>query len=488
MIDMLNSRSLPFLGLMLAAIYLPTLATPFDFIDDGNLVYPAPSGTTLTQHVARWWDRVVANYEHLGPVRPVLWAHWELFANVTHGDALAWRAIRFAWCAFAAMSFLWFLRELGIHPDAAMIVGAVAMWNPYRNEIWTSLTLAEGVAMPYAMLALIGARRAVHGSRWWDVVALVGLLAALGCKNTYVALVPAMMLLRLVRDDGEWRANRWAMLLYLVPIVLPIVHFVYFKLNWKPGQYEPHGPSFTQLLRELNGLKGALSLDYLGAGWALVLACVWRGVSLRTEQTSIVTKKAIGVGALLLACGLIVYLPMNMMSGRYTMPAVWGVDILLAILLTRFAQVPTNWRTRLAWGALMVGVIVLGLVNLARQEKLTARTMMLWDVVRHLETQTPPNGVVEWVSGESSRGELNVEEGIHVQWHLLHRGRRDIQIRLLDPQFQPISRVEVPSTNGRVVFRVLGAAGVAASDHSIPYQRSYWAGRKSFACVIQPSP
>ena len=31
-------------GLLLAALYLPTLATPFDFIDDGNLVYPAASG------------------------------------------------------------------------------------------------------------------------------------------------------------------------------------------------------------------------------------------------------------------------------------------------------------------------------------------------------------------------------------------------------------------------------------------------------------
>jgi len=31
-------------ALLIAAGYLPTLATPFDFIDDGNLVYPAPPG------------------------------------------------------------------------------------------------------------------------------------------------------------------------------------------------------------------------------------------------------------------------------------------------------------------------------------------------------------------------------------------------------------------------------------------------------------
>ena len=32
------------------------------------------------------------------------------------------------------------------------------MWNPYRNEIWTSLTLSEGVAMPYALAGLCWAR------------------------------------------------------------------------------------------------------------------------------------------------------------------------------------------------------------------------------------------------------------------------------------------------------------------------------------------
>ena len=69
-------------AVVLACGYLPTLRTPFDFIDDGNLVYPAHTGTSLSGHVALWWEKVVANYEHLGPFRPVVWAHWELFANV----------------------------------------------------------------------------------------------------------------------------------------------------------------------------------------------------------------------------------------------------------------------------------------------------------------------------------------------------------------------------------------------------------------------
>jgi hypothetical protein len=85
-------------GLVLALGYLPTLNAPFDFIDDGNLVYPAPPGTTLAQHAERWWDKVRANVEHLGPFRPVLWVHWELAANTLGADPVAWRAVRMAWC------------------------------------------------------------------------------------------------------------------------------------------------------------------------------------------------------------------------------------------------------------------------------------------------------------------------------------------------------------------------------------------------------
>src|SRR5437764_76306 len=72
-------------------------------------------------------------------------------------------------------------------------------WNPYRNEIWTSLTLAEGVAMPYALFALVAARKAARSARplRWEVASAACVLVALGCKNTFAALVPAQVALRM---------------------------------------------------------------------------------------------------------------------------------------------------------------------------------------------------------------------------------------------------------------------------------------------------
>src|SRR5262249_55046256 len=81
-------------------IYTPTLGTRFDFIDDGNLVSPAPL-MPLGPRLDLVRQKIVANYQHLGPFRPVLWAHWEFFAELCDGEAVRWRLVRLGWSMFA---------------------------------------------------------------------------------------------------------------------------------------------------------------------------------------------------------------------------------------------------------------------------------------------------------------------------------------------------------------------------------------------------
>jgi hypothetical protein len=241
-------------AVLIANLYLPTLRTRFDFIDDGNLVYPT-GPLPLAERAGVYWNKVVGNYEALGPFRPVLWLHWEVAADLLRGSEFGWRLSRLVWCGFAAAMLLWLLLDLGVAPPAALLVGAVALWNPFRGEVWTSLTLAEGVAMPYALLALVCARRAAHGRRpWaWDLAGAACVLAALGCKNTFAALVPAQLFLRLAPDGMPlaqgWRKNRRPALLLCLTLLLPAAHFVYYKLHWHAGQYTTGGPSLTQLGR-----------------------------------------------------------------------------------------------------------------------------------------------------------------------------------------------------------------------------------------------
>lgn len=474
-------------GFLFAAAYLPTLSAPFDFMDDGNLVYPT-TGLTAQGHVELWWDKVAANVEHLGPFRPAVWAHWQLQANLFGADPFAWRLARLLWCGLAGAMLLALFRELKLHPVAALIVTAAAMWNPYRNEIWTSLTLAEGVAMPYALLALWAARRAVRSTRPWrfDLLAIAGVLLALGCKNTFVALMPAMLALRLWPEGRTWgesiHANRIALVAYLIPALLPAGHFVYFQSHWHEGQYETPGPSWEQAKQIALWLKGAAGLDFLGAGLALLM------IPLAIRRRLVARNgPALACAALLVVGGFVVYLPLNIMCGRYTMPAVWGLDIAFALLMSGFADVPVSKWKRATWLALSAGLVAMIAASVGRQEKVATRSRMLWAVLHHLEESAPPGARVAWVSGESERGELNAEEGIHLYWHLLHRGRGDIRLGLRDGADRPLPRVELAAMTQepqyRIASRPMEGSLLWQTDRSFAF--SYRFGRRTYRCGIE---
>jgi hypothetical protein len=478
---------LPAAALFLGLLYLPTVATRFDFIDDGNLVYPA-APMPVGDRVELAWSRVVANYQHLGPFRPVLWAHWELFAELFQGSALAWRCTRLAWCCLAAAMLLWLMLELGVPRPAALVAAAIAMWNPYRNEIWTSLTLAEGVAMPYALFALVCARRALTSRRpWaWDLAGAAAVLMALGCKNTFAALVPAQVFLRFASDglslrDGFQRHGRRALLLGLT-LVAPVAHYVYFRLNWHPGQYAPTGPSLAQLDRLLRGLKGGLALDFLGAGLVLaVLAQLARGWAwldvVRRHRTALLA------GVLLVVAGLAIYLPIEAMSGRYTMPGIWGLDLMVAVLLAGLLECGPARTARFAWGLLVVGVLFVMTANADKQFKFQARARLLWQALEIVERDVPHGALIGWVCGAALQGELDAEEGIHFLWHLQGRGRTDLRLVLVNQAGQPLARVEVPAATGAPTVRIAATADAPAGWEVRRLSAESWRDRR-FECWL----
>src|SRR5207244_3165363 len=61
--------------------------------------------------------------------------------------------------------------------------------------------------------------------------------------------------------------------------------------------------------------------------------------------------RALLCALLLLVAGTAVYLPVTIISGRYAMPAVWGLDILLALLLAALAKLPAGGVRTAAWAA-----------------------------------------------------------------------------------------------------------------------------------------
>jgi hypothetical protein len=486
-------------ALLLPLVYVPTLTTRFDFIDDGNLVYPAQS-LPLYERAQVIWQKIAANYEDLGPFRPTLWIHWEVAADLLGRSELGWRITRLLWCGLAAAMLLWLFAELRIGPLPALFIGALAMWNPYRNEIWTSLTLAEGVAMPYALLSLIAMRRAGRSQYpvLWEVLGVVAVLIALGCKNTFAALVPAQVFLRITPDgmplrEGLRRYGGRAAILSLT-LLAPIAHLIYFRLHWHSGQYLVQGPTWLQFRRIVSGLGGAVSLDFIGAGLAVAtVACAAHSRGSLSRPGMIAWAQAIvarhratlGAGVLLLLGGVVMYLPMDGVSGRYSMPAVWGLDLALAVFLSVLAALPSGRWTRASWVTLTVGLLCVMTASFGKQQKFAARTSLLWQALEWVERQVPANTSVAWICGDSLTGRLNVEEGIHFQWHLAARGRSDVRISLCDERGQPLLRRELPAPDKEPALAIWGTSGCPegwGEEQRIAV--AYWLGQRRYECSL----
>jgi hypothetical protein len=502
-------------AVLLPCIYVPTLTACFDFVDDGCLVYRT-DGLSLPGYVKLVWSRTLADFDQNGPFRPITWAHWEAAANLMGPCAPYRRLARMAWAMLACAVFLWLLHELGIRPVAAVLTAAVAMWNPYRNEIWMGLGLTEAFAMPYALLALVSALRASRSERaWpWDLLGVTTIVLALGCKNTFAAVVPAQIYLRLTGGglslgEGIRRHGRCAVGLALT-LLLPIMHYIVFKLNPHSGHYTT-AFSWAQLSRMVRSVAGAVSLDILGPCLGFIALLVWwqqrRRLSHNVAQggdgnptnspavhappQSPQSRPAIVAGSLLLVFGIGIYVPMQGVAGRYAIPAVWGLDLWLAVGLGALAGLPqTFWRKlsyrRVAYGLLGVCLAVLAVSNLGKQSRYAARADLLWQALEFVEQQAPPKARLAWFGApppNASRQQLYLSEGIHFGWHLHARGRADISVQPIDVLAAPGQQAN--ESQASVVISGTGTAPTSGGWRLLKdCHAEFWLGWRSYHCYV----
>jgi hypothetical protein len=296
-------------------------------------------------------------------------------------------------------------------------------------------------------------------------------MEAPACPRKAVGMAPAAV----------WRAGGLGLTL-----LLPIGHYIYYRLNWHVGQYPPSGPTMAQFGRMLRALPGAMSVDFVGVGLALALAAMiiakLSGAALNAGRY----RSTWVAGGLLVLFGILVYLPIPAMSGRYTMPAVWGLDLILAAFLSLLSEVPAiRWR-RAAGIGLGAGLTIVAVANLGRQEKFAARSELLWQVVKAVERTAEAETRVAWLSGPA----LNVEEGIHFRWHLLGRGRGDVAVELFDEIGRPEKRCELPATPERERPEGWAMTGAPQPPPGGPwalrqsFRHDYWAGRRHYECYL----
>ena len=481
-------------SLLIASINLPTLSTPFDFADDGAFVH-SQGVTSFTNFHEMVWFITGTEFTNKGPYRPVAWYFWvgqqELFGE----DSLQWRGSRFLWTWIAAAAFLWLLREIGFGMGVAILTTAVAMWNPYRAEVWMSLTHCEGIAMPFAMAGLVCAYRAARSEQsWrWDLAAMACAVLAVGCKNVFAVMIPAQMFLRVCEPhyslgDGVKR-HGWRAALLGCTVVLPVVHFICYRLTMHANRYDLAWDD-RQPLRMLNALLGGMGKDFLGPAIAAAILLVawswWRGTlaapadGARAESDPARDRAALGTGLILFFLGWGVYAPMQGVAGRYTFPGVWGLDLLCALLWTRLARTPPGLRN-ITYALVGCGLLACVLANVGKQEKNTARLTALWEALSCVEERVPTGSHIGWVgvADRKKTEDLEIGEGIHFRWHLEARGRRDLR-------WQDDSIV---ATQNEPEFLITGSTtppdfSPSSWDLLKECRHSYWFGRKEVICCV----
>jgi hypothetical protein len=343
-------------AILIPCLYLHNLTVPFDFQDDGGLIYAVRSTGPVDwfNHV---WYLVVSEFGGLGPFRPTYWFVLQSAAAAFGEVPVLWRLAFFTWSIVAAASMLMLMRELRIGLLAALFTTALVMWNFRSGSIWTRIAYSENIGFPFTCLALIAAVRAGRSKRpiGWDLCGFLCALIALGTKNTFAAIVPAQLLLRAAPEGVDLfrgiSKHRLALLFLGSALLLPVVHIVLFSATpHGPASYVMGFPTWRGVRVILNGYMQATSLPFLAPALAIAVAAltdqthrtagaatIFASLGAAMRDMFQAHRAAFLAGGLLAAAGAAIYMPMNVGGGRYTVPGVIGLNIIWAAGSTRSA-------------------------------------------------------------------------------------------------------------------------------------------------------
>jgi hypothetical protein len=220
----------------------------------------------------------------------------------------------------------------------------------------------------------------------------------------------------------------------------------------------------------------------VAAGLAIWFARRRGNAAWDTMQNRFTYRLPLLTGLVLLVCGTAIYLPINGVAGRYTMPAIWGADTCVAVLLGMLVTVPMLFWRRLAIGLLAAGLVAVAVMNVGRQEKFAARNALLWDALEYVEKVSPRHASLGWVGTPdvaASTLELPFSEGFHFAAHLRGRGRADVDVQLISRHVGCAEKIEpaliltgtpVPPAGGYVLVR--------------EFRTTYWAGKRCFQSYL----
>jgi putative flippase GtrA len=326
---------------MFMLLFGPALLAKFYIIEDHLLVDGRLTG------ISDFVSRIVSDIQGFQRVRPAYWLYITLCGKLFGTNPHLWHAAAILWGVLTCYLFYIALRKIGADMASSFVFVLLLVLSGNQNWIWLNLIPQETIGMLFTAVAVWGivfaAQRGVDSR--WDILALAAMASAGLVKESFVILIPALLLLRWTcqkrSNDESWRETlrrirlplAIGVLIFMIEIALVMTVLLSNLTGYSAKASGLSVASFG--FRRCLEIFSALSLNIkivLAAGFVL-----W--VSLWFDKKFNRTYLLVGAAILLAWIVPQVLLYSNGLSERYLFPAIVGiaaaVGLGLSILLRK---------------------------------------------------------------------------------------------------------------------------------------------------------
>jgi len=358
-----------FMGIALLFLFLfgPVLGAKFYIIEDHLIV------TGCSWGISDWATRIAVDINVYQRFRPAYWLYLAAGGVLFGTNPLLWHAATILWGVLTCYLFYVALRKIGADAISSLVFVLLLVVSGNQNWIWINLIPQETIGMlltAIAVWAIVLASQRARAARW-DVLALIAMALAGLAKESFVILIPALLLLRWVCQK-RFSKQSWQQALRRLRVPLtagalvfmielaPLVTILLSKSGGDSKTYSLSVSGFDPRLWLQIVLTLGLYKQLLLAASVLLWVTLW--FSRRSTRPYLLV--SIGILAAWLIPQVVLY--GNGLNERYLFPAIVSVAGLIALGLSIL------WRRRL-WFFWLVGMLLL-MANLAKGVGPTTQT------------------------------------------------------------------------------------------------------------------
>ncbi len=352
------SRKERFLVLaIIAGIFLfsfgPTLQAQFYVLEEHQLI------TERSWSIPIWATVIFGDIQTFARFRPAYWLYHAVGGLFLGADPHLWHAATVLAGILACYLFYVALRKIGADTISSIIFVALLALGGNQNLIWRNLITQEALGVLLTAVAVWSIVQASQRSRArrWDILALMSIALAGLTKESFVILIPALLLLRWTcqkRFSGQsWReALRQVRapltagaLIFMIEFALVMVVFLS-----KPGGFSAGASGLS--IASFDPRRWLQIVSTLSLNRKLILACgVLLWISLWFDKKF--NRTILLMSAVICAAWLIpqVVLYTNGLYDRYLFPAIVSVVAAMALGLS------IVWHKR-QWLLWIIGVLL----------------------------------------------------------------------------------------------------------------------------------